>query len=248
MAVDWHRAPARGNERWRVRADLLAEYRDSLVLLPWTTELAATMPDVRARGTGTGWGAPDLRLETILRDQTAYVAHLNATNSEVALLGYGKGGKLVEAPLTNETDLRALLEQTAQAGQFPDGENGPWSWLGFELRTHGDWLGTAFGRIVATLDHANEPQVFAFLDWVSEEQDLWMFAPILESWYEEPLAWAKTAADKKPKGWKQTIRSTHWPEVKTLGDVARHALGRAKKQLVTAPIVDLPLLYGPTIS
>jgi hypothetical protein len=173
---------------------------------------------------------------------------LTATNSEVALLGYGKGKNLIEGPLTNEADLLALLEQTAEAGQFPDGENGPWSWLGFELRTHGVWLRSAFHRCVATLDPANEPHVFAFLDWVSEEQDLWSFEAILESWYAKPLAWAKTAANKKPKGWKRTIRSSHWPEVITLGDVARQALWRAQKQLSTPPLVDLPVLYGPKIS
>lgn len=229
-------------------ADLLAEYRDSLVLLPWTAEMAATMPDVRARGTGTGWGAPDLRLETIVRDQQKYVEDLAASGSEVALLGYGKGGKLIEAQLANEDDLRALLQQTAEAGQFPDGDQGPWSWLGFELRTRGDWMRTAFSRIVINLDDTNEPQVLALLDWFSEEQDLWMFAPILEGWYAHPPAWAKTPATTKPKGWKRTIRSSHWPDVKTLGDVARGAMGRAKKQVATPPIVDLPLLHGPSIA
>jgi hypothetical protein len=229
-------------------ADLLAGYRDSLVLRPWTAELAATMPDVRARGTGTGWGAPDLRLETIVRDQTAYVAHLKATSAEVALLGYGERGAFIEAPLTDEVDLRALLEQTARAGQFPDGGDGPWSWLGFELRTRPDWLRAAFSRVVSTLDHTNEPQVFAFLDWASEEQDLWRFEPTLESWSTNALAWSKTAANKKPMGWSRTIRSSHWPEVKTLGDVARQALWRARKQRETPPVVDLPLLFSPTIS
>ncbi len=249
IGVALQHAVANGGELARTAfADLLAEYRDSLVLLPWTAEMAASMPDVRARGTGTGWGAPDLRLETIVRDQQTYVAHLETTSSEVSLLGYGKGGKLIEAPLTNEADLRALLEQTAQGGQFPDGDKGPWSWLGFELRTRPDWLRNAFSRVVTTLDHSNEPQVFAFLDWVSEEQDLRLFEPVLESWYQKPLAWATTAANKKPKGWKRTIRSSHWPEVQTLGDVARQALWRAKKQIATPPVVDLPQLFGPSIS
>lgn len=39
-------------------ADLLADYRDSFVLLPWAAPLAATLPNVRARGSGTGWGIP----------------------------------------------------------------------------------------------------------------------------------------------------------------------------------------------
>ncbi len=229
-------------------ADLLAGYQDSLVLLPWTAELAATMPDVKARSSGTSWGEPDLRLETIVRDQTKFVAVLEETSAEAALLGHGKGETIIEAPLTNEADLRALLEQSAQAGQFPDGDQGPWSWLGFELRTRPQWIRTAFSRVVATLDHTNEPQVFAFLDWVFEEQDLWRFEPVLASWYKNPLAWANTAANKKPRGWRRTIRSSHWPEVKTLGDVTRVAMWRAQNQLATPPVLDLPLLFSSTIS
>ena len=225
-------------------ADLLAEFRDSLVLLPWTADVAAAMPDVRARGSGTGWGVPDLRLETLVRDQTKYVDHLKATSDEVSLLGYGKRGKLIEGRLTSEADLRALLEETAKAGQFPDGDKGPWSWLGFELRTHEDWLRSAFVRVAATIDAADEPLVFALLDGVSEEQDLWRLEPLLAGWDANPPAWAKTAANHKPKGWRRTIRSSHWPDVQTLGDVAQSALWRAGGQVATPPVVDLPQLFG----
>jgi len=257
MRTDWwpaigvalQHAVTQGGELARTAfADLLAEFRDSIVLLPWTAPVAAAHPDIRARGSATGWGHPDLRLETLVRDQMSYVDHLRATNSVVTLLGYGKGGKLVSGPLTNEIDLRALLDRTAQAGQFPDGDKGPWSWLGFELRTHEDWLRSAFVRVAATIDAANEPHVFAMLDWVSEEQDLWRLEQLLAGWYANPPTWAKTSANKKPKGWKRTIRSSHWPEVQTLGDVARQALWRAKKQLATPPVVDLPLLFAPSIS
>lgn len=50
---------------------------------------------------------------------------LAAASAEVFLDGYGKGGQGVAAPLTSEADLRDLLAQTAQAGQFPDGDKGP---------------------------------------------------------------------------------------------------------------------------
>jgi hypothetical protein len=226
-------------------ADLLAEYRDSLVLLPWTAETAATIPDARARGTGTGWGAPDLRLETIVRDQRKYVEDLAASGSEVALLGYGKRGTLIEAQLADEDDLRALLQQTADAGRFPDGDLGPWSWLGFEMRTRGEWMRAAFSRIVVDLDETNEPRVLALLDWFSEEQDLWMFAPLLESWCARPPAWAMRPANSKPKGWARAIRGAQGPDVRTLGDVALAAMGRAKKQVATPPVLDLALLHGP---
>jgi hypothetical protein len=49
-------------------------------------------------------------------------------------------------------------------------------------------------------------------------------------------------------GWKQNSRIAHWPDVKTLGDVATEALRRAKWQVVTPLVVDLPQLYGASIS
>lgn len=224
-------------------ADLLADFRDSIVLLPWTAPVAATMPDVRSRSSGTGWGVPDLRLESIVRDQQKFVDHLEATGAEAELLGYGKAGRVISGRLTNEAELRALLDQSAQGGQFPDGDKGPWSWLGFELRTHDARLRDAFLRIVTSLDAGNEPQVFALLDWLSEEQDLWRFQPLLAGWDASPPAWAKTAASHKPKGWRRTIRSAHWPDVTTLGDVVRQALNRAVMQQATPPVMDLSPLF-----
>ncbi len=58
---------------------------------------------------------------------------------------------------------------------------------------------------------------------------------------------AKTAASHKPRGWKWPIRSSHWPDVETFGEVARHALWRAQAQRATPPKLDLPQLFGSTI-
>jgi hypothetical protein len=44
------------------------------------------------------------------------------------------------------------------------------------------------------------------------------------------------------------MRSAHWPNVKTLADVVREALRRAKSQAVTPPVLDLPILYGSPVS
>ncbi len=249
LGIALQHAVANGGELARTAfGDLLAEFRDSLVLLPWTEPVAAEMPDVRAQGSGTGWGLTDLRLETIVRDQKQFVAHVKATNSEVALIGYGQSGSALSGPLTNATDLQALLDETARSGQFPDGDKGPWSWLGFELRTREEWIRSALFDAIATLDGTKQVNVLALLDWFSEEQDLWRFEQLLTGWHTTPPAWAKTSATTKPRGWKRTIRSSHWPEVQTLGDVARQALWRAKKQIATPPVVDLPQLFGSTIS
>ena len=249
LGVALQHAVTNGGELARTAfADLLAEFRDSLVLLPWASPIAESMPDVKARGSGTGWGLPDLRLETIVRDQRRYVDHVNATNFEVALIDYGKSGRVISKRLTNESELRELLDETAQRGRFPDGDRGPWSWLGFELRTRDEWIRSALMQHAITLDPTNVPHVFALLDWFSEEQDLWRFEPLLANWHANPPAWAATAANTKPKGWKRTVRSSHWPEVQTLGDITRHALWRAKKQLATPAVLDLPMLFGSSIS
>jgi hypothetical protein len=228
--------------------DLLADFRDSIVLLPWTTPLAREWPDVAARGSGTGWGSPDYRLETIVGDQTKALAEITTDKTSVYLAGYGKDGKVVRAPFTNETELRSVLDTTARAGQFPDGDKGPWSWLGFELLIGAEWLRPAFVKIVRSLEDDDSPNVFALLDWFSEEQDLWRFVGLLTGWHAMHPAWWETPANKKPSGWKRTMRSAHWPEVTTLGDVVVEALRRAKGQVVTPPVVDLPLLYGSSIS
>jgi hypothetical protein len=262
MRSDWwpavgiaiqHAATDGGELARTAMADLLAGYRDSIALVPWTQQLAQQWPDVKATSSGTGWGAPDLRLETIIRDRQRFLEHLEAASGEAFLMGYGRAGKAISGPLTNEAELRALLDQTARAGQFPDGDKGPWSWLGFELLTHGEWLRAAFFRAVLAIDAADraaardsffdQPSVCALLDWFSEERDLWRFEPLLADWYANPPTWAKTAAKTKPKGWRRTIRSSYWPDVETLGDVARQAFWRAKKQVATAPIIDLAQLY-----
>jgi hypothetical protein len=257
MRSDWHasigislqHAAKDGGELARIAlADLLAGFRDTIGLFPWTSEMAGQWPDVRATTSGTGWGVPELTLQAIIRDQTKYLDVLKAASSEVLLVGYGKGGKDVSGPLTNEAELRALLDETARAGQSPDGDDGPWSWLGFELLTRDEWIRSAFSRLVVATDPADEPWIFALLDWFSEERDLWQLEPLLADWHADPPAWAKTSAKTKPKGWKRTMRSAHWPEVETLGDIARQALWRAKKQLATPASVDLPLLYGPSLA
>lgn len=251
MRSDWwpavgialqHAATDGGELARTAMADLLAGFRDSIVLAPWTERAAQQWPDVKATGSGTGWGAPDLRLETIIRDRQRFLEHLEAS-TEVFLIGHGRAGKAISGPLTNEAQLCALLDESARAGQFPDGDKGPWSWLGFELMTRGEWLRAALFRAVLAIDAADQTSICALLDWFSEERDLWRFEPLLADWYAKPPTWATTAATTKPKGWRRTIRSSHWPEVETLGDVARQAFWRAKKQLATAPIIDLSQLY-----
>lgn len=229
-------------------ATLLADYRATVALLPWTAPVAQAQSfDVRAPGSGTGWGMPDCRIDSIVRDQQAWFAEVRG-DTEAFFDGYGRNGSAIKGPFTNEADLRALLAESARAGQFPDGSNGPWSWIGDELITGEAWLRPALVHAILTIDAANEPMVLALLDWCSEERDLWQFVSLLDGWDAQHPAWWDNPADTKPAGWRRTMRSSHWPEVSTLGDVVLEALRRAKLQIATPPIVDLPVLYGPNIS
>jgi hypothetical protein len=228
--------------------DLLADFTDSVALLPWTSPVAVKWPDVRAVGAGTGWGAPDFGLEAIIRDQTRYLSEVTTGKSTVFLGEYGKGGKVIRGPFTNEADLRVLLDATAQAGQFPDGDKGPWSWLGFELLIGDAWQRPAFLHVVSTIEPADQPNICALLDWFSEERDLWQFVQLLEGWVAHQPSWWTTPADTKPKGWRRTMRSSHWPDITTLGDVAVETLRRARLQVATPPVVDLPILFGSPTS
>jgi hypothetical protein len=223
----------------RALADFCAGFTESIVLLPWTKNIAASWPDVVASSSGTGWGSADKRLASIIRDQEKYVADIQSP--DVFLDGYGKGGKPIKARLTNEDELRTLLADSARAGRFHQaGTVGPWSWLGFEIIRRGEWMWDALVHVTATMDHANEHVVCAALDWFSEQRDLWRFQNVLAGWHAKPPAWSTTPVTTKPKAWQRKMRVLTWHEPQTLGDVARQALWRAVQQHNTPPVVDLP--------
>jgi hypothetical protein len=246
LGVALQHAVTDGGDDARVAlVDLLAHFTDSIAVLPWTSPLARLWPDVRAESAGTGWGRPDFTLAAISRDQAKYVSDVKAGKAKAFLNGYGVGGKPIIGPLTDEKELRALLAESARAGQSPGGNTGPWSWLGFKLMLGDAWLRPAFVRIVQTVDADDLESVLALLDWFTDERDLWQFTALLESWVAHPPSWWGTLANTKPTNWKRTIRSSFWPGADTLGDVAVETLRRAKWQVVTPPVVDLPELHGP---
>lgn len=225
--------------------ELLAHYNRSIVLLPWTAPMAKLWPDRKTVDTpATGWGSPKNRLDDVIRDQKKYVKDIHTGGDGTTFLdSYGADGKDIIAPLKTEADLRALLVETAHAGRNPGGGTGPWSWLAFEFLIGEDWLRPAFERIVNTLDDKDQTMILALLDWFFEEQDLWKLAPLLSTWHSHPPSWWSISATTVPPNWKYNIRSGHWPDCNTLGDVATEALRRAKWQLVTPPVVNLPQLY-----
>ncbi|HEY0195402.1 MAG TPA: hypothetical protein VGC42_30010, partial [Kofleriaceae bacterium] len=243
-----HAAKEGGDLARTALATLLADCYDTLALLPWTAPVAqAEAWPNKAPGAGTGWGMPECTLQAIVRDQEKTLGEIRG-DATAFLDGYGKGGAVIQGPFADEADLKTLLAESAQAGQFPDGKNGPWSWLGSELVTGEAWLRPALKDAILTIDASDETQVLAMLDWFFEERDLWQYAPLLQGWDEHHPAWWDKPASTKPSGWRYDMRSAHWPDVATIGDVVVEAMRRGHKQVATPPVADLPALYGAGIS
>jgi hypothetical protein len=227
----------------RALLDLLGGFNETIVLVPWMTPLARRWPDVAAGTTATNWGAPSYTLPAVVREQTALLDACRASTN-LFLGGYIKEGQAIQEPFTTAADLRRFLDKTARAGRSPGGDTGPWSWLGFELAVR-PWVRPAFVDLVMGLDVSTPSLRYALLDWFSEERDLWQFVELLEGWLAAPPPWWSTSASTKPRGWKRTMRSAHWPDVETMGDVVREAHRRAALQAATPPIDDLPVLFPP---
>ena len=219
-------------------ADLLANFRESVVELEWTSPLANRWPDARATRAGAGFGGGGInpRLADIVADQKSLWSTV-AAEPRLFLDEYGPGGAPVTGSLSDAASLQPILSATANAGRFP-GAKGPWSWLEGELlfRT---WLPGALEPAMKTVVAAAGNELLAFLDWMSEECDLWRFVALLESWTANPPAWWSQSASQTPSGWQSRIRSSAWSDVTTLGDVVQAALSRARQQAATPPIVDL---------
>lgn len=220
-------------------ADLTANFKESIVLLEWTSPLAQRWPDVKATRCATGWGGNVInpRLADVVAEQKAQWT--SVANSDQAFLdGFGPKsapvvGKIVDAP-----SLQSLLAQTAKAGRFPDGK-GPWSWLANEL-LYRTWLPPALEpSMTAVVNGGGTTEVCALLDWMSEQCDLWRFVRLLDGWSATPPPWWSQPANMKPSGWQQAIRAADWADVSTLGNVAKQMLARAQAQAATPARIDL---------
>lgn len=239
-----HAATEGGEIAQTALAELLAHFPESVVLLPWTAPMAELWPGRRTiHSAATGWGTPEYRLDALVRDQSHFLSVVGGSRTAF-LVGYGVGGEPIEGPLSNEAELLALLRESARVGRSPGGHTGPWSWVTFRTLIGDDWLREGLERIIDTIDHDDHAMVFAMLDWFFEEQDLWRFVRLLDGWRAHPPDWWAIPAHTTPTGWQRNMRSAHWPNVHTLGDVAIEVLRRASSQLATPPVVDLSKLYG----
>lgn len=234
-----HASNGGGDMARRALADLLAKYHETLVLLEWTRPLALRWPDATADSSWTTWGRPDFRLDRIVADQvSAWSRRIADAHGEVFLDGCGSNGSAITGALTDSASLQTLLAKSAKAGGFPDGKKGPWTWLVDEVLFR-PWLPTLVPGVVASFASGTDREVRAMLDWFSDEWELWRFVDLFDSWRGTPPDWSNEPADSKPTGWRYNMRSAHWPNVKTLGDVALECLRRAQAQAATPTVLDL---------
>jgi hypothetical protein len=194
---------------------------------------------VTATRCATGWGGNIInpRIADVVAEQKTQWSAV-AGNDNAFLDEFGPKGAPVSGKLADTSSLQKLLGQTATAGRFPDGK-GPWSWLTNEL-FYRSWLPAALEPAMSALVKTDgDAEVRAFLDWTSEQCDLWRFVTLLEGWNAKPPTWWPHAADKKPTGWQQSIRPSDWSDITTLGDVSTRTLASARAQAATPPRVDL---------
>lgn len=224
-------------------ADLMANFLDSVVLLPWVEPLEKRWPDVHATKNNCGWDKGQVKptLSEIVAAQKSHVASAGKPDTRVILWQFKSGGKPDYADLRDPSDLESLLQLTAQAGRFPD-LGGPWSWLHDEVRYRRSWLPDAL-PVTAEKLVGDETIVRALLDWLFDGWDVWRFAPLLERWASRPPSWWSYAAKKKPSGWQRPMRpASYRSDARTVGDVAMRMLTKARHQLATPPVLDLPPL------
>ena len=215
-------------------ADLMANYRSSVVLIEWTEPLARRWPDVRANTAATGWGggSPTPRLADLAAEQRQYLSKSITAVNQVLL----PGTKI--ATLTNAADLENLLRATAKSGKSQD-DGGPWSWLATEVLLR-SWVRDALNQVIpAIANGASSEEILAMLDWFSEGWDLWRFIDLFEAWRTSPPTWWNEAAKRKPTKWSRPIRPAMLANVKTLGDVALRTLTRARAQAATPATLNL---------
>ncbi len=220
-------------------ADLTANFKESLVLLEWTSPLAQRWPDVKATKCATGWGGNVVnpRLVDVVTEQKTQWSSV-ASSTKAFLDEFGAKGAPVVGPIADARDLQGLLHETAKHGRFPDGK-GPWGWVANEL-LYRTWLPSALEpAMTAVVSGGGSAEIQALLDWMSEECDLWRFVALLESWSRTPPSWWSVPVGQKPSGWQRAIRPASWDGVGTLGDFATRMLDRARAQSATPPRVDL---------
>ena len=221
-------------------ADLLANYRASMLLLDWTVPLAARFPNARATRahTGMGGGAQDPTVAAVIAEQQALFPLITSPDREAVLAG----DKLVAVP--DAAALAALLDQTAAQGRPVEHGfgTGPWGWLHEEVFLR-DWVVGALvsyvERVFAGRDIA---PVAAALDWLSDGHRLEAFVDVLRKAATAAPSWVTEAARTKPPRWTRPIRPATWSGVATYGDVLIR-LTTAATNAATPPREDLARLF-----
>lgn len=225
-------------------ATLLADYRDMFALLPWTAPLAEGMSFSVRAPLGDGMGHARLHDPAIVRDQQRSFAEIHGAKEQF-LYQYGKNGTNLKGPFTKEADLRALLAKSAPAGQFPHGTRGRGA--GSARRLSSATSGCA--RSWSTRSRRSTRTTRSWRSRFSIDSPrsaICGSSRRCSTAGRRPLRRGGKSQRRRSRQAGDTARSSHWPNVATMGDIAIEANRRARQQLATPPVLDLLALHGRT--
>lgn len=147
----------------------------------------------------------------------------------------------------NEADLEAYLRRSAVRAWtlklWGDILGKPWDTMYFCSYAH-RWLLPVIPRVCASFglrDDATEREIWALLDYLVQEHDLWRHTELLGAWLANPPKWWNDAATVRGKT--RPHKPKEWAPFSTLASMVQKAKSTADAQAATPPVLDLAPLF-----
>jgi hypothetical protein len=237
-----HALKAGGDAAWVALCDLFAWDRAAALLRSAIEPLLPGAPDVSGTLARNGMGGgPTPKLADVLRDQAKVIGAATDPARRVILDEWH--GPFVPrlAALGSESEVRALLGETADLGRSwrTSWGAGAWGWL-YEEFLFRPGLATALPSHVRAVVADDGERVFTALAWLSVRWDLRLFADVLGEWRDSGAAYLGAPRDHVPRGWRIPPLAV-FGDIATCNDAIAVLLEAATHELRTVPVLDLPL-------
>lgn len=221
-------------------ADVLANYRESMLLLNYTVQLAARVTNARATraNTGLGGGVHNPTVGAVIAEQQKLFPLITSEERQAVVAG----GKLIEIPTPAAFEM--LLGKTAAQGRAVEHGFGTcvWGWVHEEVFLR-EWALTALVSYVSrALSGDDLAPIAAALDWLSDGHRIEAFASVLHQTITAEPTWLAVCAKHKPPKWKRPIRLAPQRDITTYGDLLLQLSTMAKSAAVP-PTEDLERIY-----